>query len=811
MIFGDFNLNLLSQAENVFKYQNSFALNGFSLLNNLSESFATRLDSINNTCSIIDHALTDLHLYHEQIDFTFHLFQRFADHKSILLSIEKKNLSSNVSKRPNSFKLINHGKIIQQKLFEELSPSNFVSFLEDIKKIVDSNSMNVSQIVLNRKPYINYELINLMTIRDNYYKIKVKYPHYSYASFQYTFYRNLVARKVKENKKKYLDTYFQTNANDPHKLWSQFKNLLFNSYSTKSECELILNNGIPISDKKVIADCFNNYFISKIHNLVSSQHLDDSDFHTFHSYEQYDIFHGFTNPICTEDEIALIIDNLSNSKAIDYYGISNNFVKLHKVGLIKNLTSLINNILQSGVYPDCFKIGIVSPIHKSGSKIDVKNYRPITVLPIFSKILDYVIKRRLDDHLEANKIIAASQFGYTKFSNTELAVAHILNDVYRSVDIGNATALTCLDLSSAFDCVVHTIMINKLRKLSLTKSFLDLFISFFNNRTQIVKISNQFSNPCNVVYGVAQGGVFSGTLFNLYINGINLINLNSSIFLYCDDISLVTSTLNPTTLKQQLEEDLSRISVWLKFHFLFPNETKTKYLMFHNKRRHENFYALALNIRFNSKVIERVEHTKLLGLELDETLSFSNHIYLLQKKIVAFMFALKRIRSLISQETASVLYFAYIHSRLSYMNCIWAPIPKYLMDSLEIIQRKALRIVLCKDKFSSRNELYSEKILPVSVQCQLSSAILTFKIINNTAKINFQIPYANQRHNHATRNANNILIPRTATQLGASNFFVRAFNDFNAIPTDIKKFVSINLFKSRFREHLYIKQLWYET
>lgn len=233
--------------------------------------------------------------------------------------------------------------------------------------------------------------------------------------------------------------------------------------------------------------------------------------------------------------------------------------------------------------------------------------------------------------------------------------------------------------------------------------------------------------------------------------------------------------------------------------------------MFHNKRWHENFYESALNIKFNGTIIERVEHARLLGLEVDETLSFSFHIFQLQKKIVSFMFALKRIRPLISEKTALTLYFAYINSRFCYMNAIWASIPKYLMDSLEIVQRKALRIVFCKDRMCSRTELYSEKILPVSLQCKLSSAILTFKMINNSAKINFSIEYANQRHSHATRNANNILIPSTATQLGASNFFVRAFKIFNEIPIEIKKFVSLSIFKSKYREHLYIQQLWYDT
>ena len=330
--------------------------------------------------------------------------------------------------------------------------------------------------------------------------------------------------------------------------------------------------------------------------------------------------------------------------------------------------------------------------------------------------------------------------------------------------------------------------------------------TFFTEATTIEIYTNTFIISLNDFY--TKIIITSESLFNLYINSLNSITLHSKLTLYCDDISLVTSAATPLILKRLLEEDLSRIAIWLKFHSLFPNASKTKYLLFHNKMRHENFYERALNIRFNGCIIERVEHTRLLGLEIDETLSFSYHIYQLQKKIVAFMFALKRIRQLISDKTALVLYHSYIHSRLSYMNAIWEPIPKYLMDSLEIIQRKALRIVLCKDRDVDHSELYSEKILPVSAQCRLSSAILTFKMINNTAKINFPMQYMNQRHEYATRNANDIIIPHTHTQLGANNFFIRAFRNFNTIPLAIKRFSSLNIFKTRYREYLYIQQLW---
>jgi hypothetical protein len=163
--------------------------------------------------------------------------------------------------------------------------------------------------------------------------------------------------------------------------------------------------------------------------------------------------------------------------------------------------------------------------------------------------------------LYANNILSKTQFGYTKQSNTEVTVIHILDEVYKGVDSNSATALTCLDLSAAFDCVIHSLIINKLRKMKIPPEFLAIITAYFQNRTQFVKIGDSLSYIAIVDYGVAQGGIISGLLFNLYVNSINMINLNSTLTMYCDDISLVTVAKTPALLKRLLEEDLQKIAL----------------------------------------------------------------------------------------------------------------------------------------------------------------------------------------------------------------------------------------------------------
>lgn len=365
------------------------------------------------------------------------------------------------------------------------------------------------------------------------------------------------------------------------------------------------------------------------------------------------------------------------------------------------------------------------------------------------------------------------------------------------------TALTCLDLSRAFDSIPHDILLRKLNKFQLPNFFYNLLSSYFNSRSQVVRLNNTISDLLLVLYGTPQGGVLSGLLFNIYINSITKLNLNSSIFLYCDDISLVTSAKDPSTLQSLIQNDLNAISIWLKFHYLVPNASKTNFLLFHNRKRNEYFTENALHLFLNGIQIERVESSRILGLFINESLNFSTHFQTIQSKIIPFIFALKRIRHLISNQTAMNMYFAYIQSRIAYMNVIYQAAPNYLLNALEIIQRKALRIVLLKDWYCSKSELYSVNCLPASQLCELSSCVLLYKIINNCCKNNVELRLMSQVHNHNTRNRSDFAINHSNTQLGASNFYNRALVSYNNIPNQIRNARSIKTFKTKLKEFIF--------
>lgn len=247
-----------------------------------------------------------------------------------------------------------------------------------------------------------------------------------------------------------------------------------------------------------------------------------------------------------------------------------------------------------------------------------------------------MIQRRFQDHLDLNNVIHDSQFGFVKNSSTEIATIHILHDIYNNVDNRKAVSLTCIDLSKAFDSISHDILINKLKLLQFENFFLKLLISYLDNRKQAVKISNVLSQFKTIIAGTPQGGILSNPFFNLYINDIFNLSLYGKLTLYCDDISLVNVGNNPTELKQNIEHDLGLIKDWLVLNRLTPNADKTKYILFHNRKRLEGFTDASLNISFNGKSLERVESMRVLGLIIDESLSFKEHVQAIKDQVIAF-------------------------------------------------------------------------------------------------------------------------------------------------------------------------------
>ena len=198
------------------------------------------------------------------------------------------------------------------------------------------------------------------------------------------------------------------------------------------------------------------------------------------------------------------------------------------------LVRLFNKCMDNGAFSDALKIASIIPLYKGGPKTIPTNYRPISLLPLFAKIFEKIIKRRLISHLDENNAIIDNQFGFRKSYSTELAVMDIHNTLLRNLDNNKLTCTIFLDLAKAFDSVNHSILIKKLERYGIRDKALQLLISYLSNRRHLTKLNGIASELKLLEIGVPQGSVLGPLLFLLFINDLPSVT-NFNVKLFADD------------------------------------------------------------------------------------------------------------------------------------------------------------------------------------------------------------------------------------------------------------------------------------
>ena len=201
------------------------------------------------------------------------------------------------------------------------------------------------------------------------------------------------------------------------------------------------------------------------------------------------------------------------------------------------LAHIINLSLNSSSVPTSWKKAKVIPVFKSGSVEDVSNYRPISVLPILSKIMERVVFTQLSEYLETNKLLTNCQFGYRYKRSTECAATLFVDNIRREVDKGNLVGAVFMDLSKAFDTVGHATLIEKLRRYGINESELSWFTDYLFNRSQVVEIDQSQSDPYPLLSGVPQGSILGPLLFLIYFN--DLLDCLTEAKIMCADDTVV--------------------------------------------------------------------------------------------------------------------------------------------------------------------------------------------------------------------------------------------------------------------------------
>lgn len=463
-----------------------------------------------------------------------------------------------------------------------------------------------------------------------------------------------------------------------------------------------------------------------------------------------------TDPV----EIMDIIKKLKHNSAPGLDGIKNSLLK--KVGhlLVEPLSHVINLSLCNGVFPDCWKTASVVPIHKSGPKTEPSNYRPISLLPVFSKILEKVVNKRLVNFLEHEDTLTPFQYGFRQRKSTEDAVSHLVDEVVSSLDVGGRCMGVFLDLAKAFDTVSPIILLQKLERLGIRGNALDWFRSYLSDRGQCVSVAGYSSSVRGTSFGVPQGSILGPTLFIVYINDIaNLFSKsNDTKFVcYADDTALIFKGKTWENVFNIAELGLSSVAAWLDLNLLTLNADKTKYLCFHKTVATSPPVSLTVKIHkcgmlgtpkdCSCELINRAECIKYLGIVLDERLAFRQHINSLSGRVRKFIHIIKLLRDGADKETLLMVYSALCQSILCYCLPVWGGAAKTFIIKLERAQRSVLRVMFRKPFRYPTKQLHQETKTLTVRQLYIQKVVLAYHqlfskrtYVSNSRRLKVKVP-----------------------------------------------------------------------
>ena len=237
-----------------------------------------------------------------------------------------------------------------------------------------------------------------------------------------------------------------------------------------------------------------------------------------------------------------LIDNINSKNSSGVDELSTILIKLVKSDLLKPLTTIINQSLHTGIFPDKLKIAKVIPLFKKGDPTLIEKYRLISLLPAISKIFERVIFNQMNAYFTLNNLFYDKQYGSRKYHSTESAALNVVvNTIVNHMDNGNTPFAVYLDLSKAFDTLNHSILLDKLKFYGFRGTSINLIKHYLSNRKQCVEIDRLRSSCINISTGVPQGSILGPLLFIIYMNDLPNASRLFKCIIYADDTTLIAN------------------------------------------------------------------------------------------------------------------------------------------------------------------------------------------------------------------------------------------------------------------------------
>lgn len=618
------------------------------------------------------------------------------------------------------------------------------------------------------------------------------------------YYKNLkktVRSAIYNEKKAYFTHYVNYNFNNPSVLWKNIK--LHINFSARS--------GSEIPNHLLDANNINDYFC----NIPGQSEASASEIDYFESNKFCSA--SFELKAVDEAIVGRVIKSLkSNAQGDD--GITLDMLILTLPHTLPVITAIINTSILTSTFPNAWKTALVTPLPKTNNVLELKDLRPISILPFISKILEKVVNTQLVDYIESNNLLPIAQSGFRRGRSTVTALANVVDDILYSQDKGEGTILVLLDYSRAFDSINIPLLISKLRYYGFSRAAVEWFSSYLNGRSQVVKINDVngctiHSSPRELTRGVPQGSILAPTLYIMNTADIGRKIEFCNYHLYADDIQLYLS-FNPSETHNAISKinaDLYNITTWSKANTLVLNPNKSKYIILGSNRQIECIINKNPTLKIMGESVERVLEARNLGVNIDSSLHFESHILEIARNCFYRLKVLYRVRDFVSEPIRIKLCDSLILSKFSYADTVYGP--GLLARTARVIQRVqnacARFIFHIPPRTHVTPYLNTANILRMSLRRQLSLATLVFGVIKTcTPEYLFRKLYWRKENStQQVRAVSKILtVPKHHSAAFRGSFRYAATMCWNNLPPPLRQANSVCSFKRNLKKILFSLQ-----
>ena len=399
-------------------------------------------------------------------------------------------------------------------------------------------------------------------------------------------------------------------------------------------------NDTLVSNEEELVEIFNDFYIKIIEHscgfpssditdrldTLNNNEVIDSIIHEYKNHpsivkikESGFVRNKFSFKEVTEDEVYNILLSINPKKSVGVDTIPPYAVKAAAEVLKTPITKLVNLSIIEAVFPSKAKIAAVLPIFNSAERLLKKNYRPVSILTTFSKVFETVIKNQMVPILDECLSIFVS--AYRKNYSTQHVLIRLLEEWRTHLDEGEFVGAILMDLSKAFYCIPHDILIAKLNAYGFDRKSLKYILSYLKGRRQCVKINDKLSKFLKILAGVPQGSILGPILFNIFINDLFMFILNGNLHGFADDQTISAHAHTLEELKIILCSEANIAVNWLKHNKMIVNPDKFQAIVLSKSKQ-----SINTQFKIEGHQINSSNTVKLLGVLIDDTLSFDNHV-----------------------------------------------------------------------------------------------------------------------------------------------------------------------------------------